>query len=171
MDPRDNIPWLYRMPTIAHYYGDTVRKLFLAAAVLMLIGAPLYSDDISAQGTVLVLASLVLAIVAGVMSPQMRIAKFASVIISIVGTLIFELWALGAYNAAGFPNSLFVVREIIALTFFFALYFSLKTARSEIVEQLVFDTDTDGDLDRGEEMHKIDQELSEPGDSLVDGNI
>ena len=170
MDPRDNIPWLYRIPKITHYYGETVRQLFLAAAVLMLVGAPLYAEDIALQGPELVIAAIVLAIVAGVMSPQMRLAKLASIIVSIVGAIIFELWALTGYLATGVPSIAFLIRQAIALVFFLALYLSIKTSSADIDRQL--DTESiDEDFDRDREMSKIDHEIGDADDSLVSGNV
>lgn len=144
MDPRDNIPWLYRFPVMRHYYGDMVRQLFLSAAVIMLVGAPFYTDDIGAQGPVLVVAAIMLAVIAGVMSPQMRFAKIAGTVVAGLGAIFFELWALAEYQSTQDFSAFFVIRQVLALLFFFALYFSIKSTRADVLEHLG-DGDEDSD--------------------------
>lgn len=170
MDPSQNTPWLYRMPVAKHYYGDIVRQLLLAAAVIMLIGAPFYADDISQQAPELTIASIVLAIVSWVMTPQMRLAKFGSVLVSLVGGVIFELWALAAFFGSGTFTFQFLVRQVIAVVFFIALYLSIKTSRADRWNTRASPLD-DEDFDPDEAMSKIDREIGDADDSLVSGNV
>ena len=105
------------------------------------------------------------------MSPQMPFAKFASVLVSVGGALYFELWALSEYQLSGSFTLLFVLRQIIALLFFFALYFSMKTSRADVLERLVHEADASDGETMSDLVAKADENYAaEAGDSQVDGN-
>lgn len=137
-------PWLYGTHPIAHYYGDIVRQLLLLAAAVILVAAPFYASDLPRELPLNVLAALVLACLAAFTSPQAATILYADAIVSGVGMVLFELWALSSYQ----DTSIVAVglRQAIALIFLFALYFSGKTLRGRALgrrERVADEGDTD----------------------------
>ena len=128
------VPWMYGWSRISHYYGDSVRQLLLAAAALMLIGMPFYTDDLSVELPFIIIAAVVLVIVAALTSPMKSAVISADVVVSGVGLVIFEIWAILGYGES--TTVQFVLREALAVLFLFALYFSTKTLRSMLLNQI-----------------------------------
>lgn len=128
-----NVPWVYRWVPINHYYGDTVRQLLIAAAALMLLAAPFYTDNISVELPFIVLGTVVLVAVSAMTSPKKSSMMSADVVVSGVGLVIFEIWAIGGYGIDEFHK--FILREALALVFLFALYYSTKTLRSMLMRE------------------------------------
>ena len=147
MEDVENVPWIYRWSKISHYYGDTVRQLMIAAAALMLIAAPYYTDDLSTELPFIVVGTVILVCVAALTSPWKRGVISADAIASGVGLVIFEMWALLGYSESA-PLQ-FVLREALAILFLFALYFSTKTLRSMLLHQI---GQRDSRLDFGPKM-------------------
>ena len=114
---------------IQHYYGDVVRVMFIAAGLLMLISLPYFTDLnlIPVPLFVAVGAILLVSVLAGVMNPLQPVLMFFNLIVSLSGFAIFESYAVESYlaNQALF----FLVNQLLAALFFFALYYSTKTLR------------------------------------------
>ena len=115
---------------IPHYYGDVVRMLLLGAAMLMLAGAPFYTVVLADVLPFLVIGAIVAVALAALTSPRSRLIMRLDAVASGVGALVFEYWALASYHG-NFPIE-FVLRQIVALIFMFAFYYSLKTLRAMI---------------------------------------
>jgi hypothetical protein len=147
-----NVPWLYRWPRISHYYGDTVRQLLIAAAILMLVAAPIYTNNLPVELPLIVLGTVALVAVAAMTSPIRTNAIRADTVVAGVGLVIFEIWAL--LNFSSDPIHKFVIREALALLFLAALYFSTKTLRNMIAPPV-------------HQRHRDDDMYIEPG-SLED---
>lgn len=129
-----NVPWIYRWSPISHYYGDTVRQLLVLAASIMLIAAPFYTDNIYVELPFILVGGLVLIAVSAMTNPIRSGIISADVVASGVGLVIFELWAL--YNFQAHEMVKFVFREVIAITFLLAFYFSTKTLRNMLMGQV-----------------------------------
>ena len=112
-----------------HYYGDTVRMLFLAAALVMLVSLPLFADYTQLPFFVSVLAILGLGLVAGLTNPQQLWDAVVNTCIAVVGTLVFETYAVIAFRSYGGANWYFFTNLLLGFLFFVALYFSVKTTR------------------------------------------
>lgn len=112
----------------SHYHGDTVRGLFLTAAVLIFatrfIGAELPFTT-SAQ----MLLILTLVITAGITNPAQKVIHYVNMLVSIAGVLTFGGLAFSRIETTEvlFSGSGLVV--IIALVFLTALYFATRTVR------------------------------------------
>lgn len=140
-------------PGVPHYYGDTIRQLFIVNAGLILIGAPFYADSLRAELPFEILGALILAGLAALVNPHKRSFLFANAIAAGVGLLLYETWALSAYETSTWTQ--FVLRELIAIVFLFAFYFSVKTVRAFVLHQIgkserVGEFDEDA-VDTGEE--------------------
>lgn len=134
LESSSNVPWLYRWSKISHYYGDTVRQIFIAAASLMLLAAPFYTDDLSIELPFIVLGTVVIVGVAALTNPWKSSVISADAITAGTGLIIFEMWALLEYHSGTMLQ--FILREALAILFLFALYFSTKTLRSMLLHQV-----------------------------------
>ena len=119
---------------VAHYYGDTIRQIFVAAAALMLIGAPFYADNLKSELPFVVGGALVLIALAAVTNPHSKNVAAANAIAAGVGLLIYEIWALYEYDTV--YSSAFLLRELLAIMFLAAFYYSMKTLRAFILHQV-----------------------------------
>lgn len=113
-----------------HYYGDLIRKFFMTAAVIMVIGLPFIGTYIPMPTFVSVLAILVLGILAGFMSPAHKWLMVINSIVSGLAFVVFESYSIKFYysNQAIF----FVVNQGLALLFLAALYYSTKSWRANL---------------------------------------
>ncbi len=111
-----------------HYYGDTVRSLFIAGAVCMALTLPMFSGDIAEPLQVSILGILIVSIAAGVTSPRYRWSATVNAIISICAVVIFESYAVNAYVHKTGTWFLFT-NQILAFIFLLALYYAIKTMR------------------------------------------
>lgn len=117
-----------KFPT--HYYGDIVRKLFILAGAIMIIGTPFFKDEIAVPLVFPALAVVAFALIAGITNPRDRWAAMVNVAASAISLVVFEAFALGNYQETRNAGSgFFVATQALAIIFFFALYFSTKTLR------------------------------------------
>ncbi len=123
----------YRNPgerPVAHYYGDHVRSLFIAAGILLLISIPIDKVLLPLNVVIGVAAVLVMTVLAAYTNPREKFSIFADSIIAALLFISFEYFAIEAYLGAGtFFNTIFLLREGIALLSLLALYFSIKSLR------------------------------------------
>lgn len=117
--------------TLMHYYGNLVRKLFIIAAVLMLIFLPVYNDKIPFPYSFSIFTIVFLGIVAGVTNPLQKWVIILNTAISAGGVAIFEYMAI---NKAVLLTVFFWMNQLLALLFLVALYFSTKTFRGMVLK-------------------------------------
>lgn len=118
-----------------HYYGDVVRFLFLLAAVIMLITLPFLNPNLPVPLILSILIILTIGLVAGVTNPLQKSTSAITTGISSIALVVFEYYAVTTYLASSFTNLLFIVNQILALIFLFALYYSTKTLRAKLIEK------------------------------------
>ena len=121
-----------REPNTPHYYGDTVRFLFMIAGVIMLITLPSFSRVLDIPVIISVASILVLALSAGLTNPKQKWDAGINVAIASIGFIVFETFGIMAYREGvlGKQGELFVIVNIgLGLLFLIALYFSVKTLR------------------------------------------
>lgn len=112
-----------------HYYGDTIRKLFFAAAFIMLFFLPFFTSYIPVSIRASLLIVLALSIFSGLTSPKVFFVAIADVLISIFGVFLFGYYAVDAYLSYSPVSMFFWVNQILAILFLTSLYFSIKTFR------------------------------------------
>lgn len=124
---KSTIGWSRDIP---HYYGDYVRSLFIATAILSLVAMPAVGNllpealvSIFAQ----VGAALLLILLAGLTSPRSFIIMLANAVIAAVSVVLLESFAILLRQIDSVQ--LFVAREAGVLLMLAALYFSVKTVR------------------------------------------
>ncbi len=119
---------------VSHYYGNQVRQLFIAAAALILIGAPFYADSLRSELPFEIAGALVLVALAAVANPHNKSIFFMSAIVAGTGLAIYETWALNWYFESTWVQ--FVLREVIAVLFLVAFYFNVKTVRAFLLGKI-----------------------------------
>lgn len=112
-----------------HYYGDTVRKLFMAGAILMLISLPFMSAFLSVPIYVSILASIAIGIFAGITNPLQVWVAVLNFTLSVIAVVMFEYAAVNGYQTYSLTHRTFWVNQILAVNFLVALYYSTKTVR------------------------------------------
>lgn len=120
-----------------HYYGDSVRTLFIIGGLIMLVSYPFFSSFIKAPVAFSLIGVVALVIFAGLMNPKQRWIMAINVIISIVAFGIFEYAAVYAYlnlvPAQDIHIAFFWVNQVLSLLFFFAAYLCTKTIRGAFI--------------------------------------
>lgn len=119
---------------VPHYYGDVVRQTFIVAAAIMLIGAPFYTDSLRVQLPFIIAGALALVAIAALVNPHKQSTFMAGAVVSGVGLVIYEVWAL-----YGYPDSnpiQFILREVLAILFMIGFYFSMKTIRAFMLHSI-----------------------------------
>lgn len=118
-----------------HYYGDVVRFLFLAAAVIMLVALPFLNPNLPVPLIFSILIILTIGLVAGVTNPLQKSTLFITTGISAIALAVFEYYAVTTYINTSYTNILFIVNQVLALIFLFALYYSTKTLRARLIDK------------------------------------
>jgi len=117
-----------------HYYGDTVRQLFLAGGILILISMPIYNNVLPLGSGVAIVLVVILALAAGITCSKERWIIIFDTIASTVLLIIFQFYSATYYVQDSFI--LFIVRQSIAIIFLFALYYSAKTLRAMYLHEI-----------------------------------
>lgn len=125
-DGGESIPRHHRIP---HYHGDAVRALFVASAVVLIVGRSTGADlPLSTFGTVTAAVALVIA--AGITNPASFWIHWINAGLAMVGTVLFGMSAVDHYRlgVSVFDPS-FTYIEALALLSLVALYFTTRTIR------------------------------------------
>ena len=128
------LPRLNLGPRVPHYYGDYVRKLFLAAAVAMFIFIPLFGVITPLLLPFQIFGALVFVTLAALTTPKKEVILIADALAAALGVVIFEAVALVSYTAGDILS--FCGNQTLAVLLIFALYFSLKTVRAMELHQI-----------------------------------
>ena len=119
---------------VPHYYGDYIRQLFNIAAPLMLITAPFYANNLTIELPFEIVGALVLVALAALTNPHKQTIVVADAVAAGLGLLVYGTWALLTYDNSSWLQ--FILREVIALLFLTAFYFSMKTVRAFALHQI-----------------------------------
>ena len=120
-----------------HYYGDYVREIFFVASIIMLLGLPFFAEYIELTVFAAALGAVVIGIFAGLTSPRQRSIMIFNICVSAIASIIFELYAIEWHKKIGAIDLYFFFNQVLAVLFFIALYFGVKTFRamlSSVVE-------------------------------------
>jgi len=120
-------------PVVQHYYGDTVRRLFVLGGLIMILTLPFFTNLLPVPLFISILAIVVVAIVAGATNPLQKSVAWFNLVTAAVAFLVFEYYAVDAYMMYSADSVLFFTNQILALIFFFAVYFSTKTLRGKLL--------------------------------------
>jgi len=118
---------------IAHYHGDTVRFLFVAAAVIMLV-AETTGASLPLPIFGIVTLAVILVIAAGIANPAQEWIHFINAILAIYGAVTFGLYAIQQYQTThSFFSQTYLFAEALALVFLIAVYYTTKTVRGVLL--------------------------------------
>ncbi len=117
-----------------HYYGDTVRSLFLVSALIMVIGLPWMTKFLTISPTVSILGMLVLGIAGGFTNPKQNWTAYVNALVAVVAFFIFETSAVNSFIGYSATSKFFIFNQLLALIFLFAIYYAIKTIRGSLVE-------------------------------------
>ncbi len=113
-----------------HYYGDFIRRHLLFAGFVIMIAALIDSELRSFYLFVGLFGVVGITVLAGLTSPQRRAVMFVDVLVSAIMFLIFEYFSISAYaRYENFTDRVFFFRQLIAVIYLIALYYSTKTLR------------------------------------------
>ena len=113
-----------------HYWGELVRKhLFFAAFIIMM--AALIDKELRNFYLFIGLFGVAgFTVLAGLTDPRKRGVMFLDVLISAFMFIIFEYFAIQAYaQYESFTYNVFFFRQLIAIIYLIALYYSTKSMR------------------------------------------
>lgn len=119
--------------TPRHYYGDIVRKLFLAGAIIVILVYPFFNSLAPASPSLLtgsvfmIIAIVLLAVLAGLTSWRGPWTVALDIAVSIFELVFFENHAIAFVKTP--PIWIFLTDQLLALIFITALYFSVRTLR------------------------------------------
>ncbi len=115
-----------------HYHGEVVRRLFMAGGAALLVSLPLVRDVLPLNTSILLILILLLAVLAGITNPKYKWIIFSDVLVAALALTIFEYYAISGIAHDG-SKLVILVRQLLAINFFFALYFAAKTLRGALV--------------------------------------
>ena len=112
-----------------HYYGDTVRRLFVLAALVMVVTLPFFMKQIGQPLIITIGAILITGVAAGLTSPRHSWTAIFNIFVAVGGVVTFEWRAVDWYSHTGDADGFFWTTQFLAVIFLLALYFGLKTVR------------------------------------------
>lgn len=119
---------------IAHYYGDSVRILFVVVAAVWLVSLPFYPDLLPFDPAGQVLAGVTIVILAALTSPRNKWVLAFDALFAGFGVIVVEVTAVYGFREGTLTE--FFIRELIVILFLVALYLSLKTLRAMLAHQI-----------------------------------
>lgn len=124
---------LPQWPSVAHYYGDVVRIIFVVCAVV--IGALIPLSGSIGFGLVIAMPIvLMLVVLAGFTNPHSTAVMVFDLIAAAVCILIAETYAITAYQSE--QLYVFLVFEALSVLLLVALYFSAKNVRAAMLGKI-----------------------------------
>lgn len=117
-------------PKFSHYYGDIVRKHLFFAGLVLLLAALVDTEFRSFYLFAGIFGVLIFTVLAGLTSPLKRWVMVADVLVAGIMFMVFEYFAIDAfYRYENFSDTIFLIRQFLAVIFLITLYFSTKTVR------------------------------------------
>lgn len=152
-----------RWRNIEHYYGDLVRALMLATAILILVGAPFYADDLKFELPFILAGAIILVALAAMTTPKSRLIMRLDAVAAGTGAVLYEMWALWGFGTSS-PLD-FVMREAPAIILLVAFYFALKTLRAMLSGMIGVGKETTHEFDF---KRAAEEEIRERSDGSAD---
>ena len=133
LDPLEFVkkPW---PPQVPHYHGDTVRILFLIGGIIILASLPFFKNLLQIGTGFLPVFVILLVLGGAIVNPFQRLIVTINLIISATAVILFEHAAIIGFGED--PFLLSVVRQVLAIVFLFALYYSGRTLRAMFMHQI-----------------------------------
>ncbi|KND51921.1 MAG: hypothetical protein ABA06_01525 [Parcubacteria bacterium C7867-001] len=110
-----------------HYYGDIVRVLMVAAAILVFL-MEFVPPGLPYATPIIILSIVALVVAAGVTNPAQLWIHWVNVVLALIGVVAFGSLALDRYHATGASFGLILATGTSVL-FLILLYFATRTLR------------------------------------------
>ena len=123
---------MFNQSGVPHYYGDIVRALFLVAALIMLLGLPVFVNYLDFPLFYSVITMVILGLSAGLTNPRQTWIAAVNVAIAITGFIVFDIKTVDAYRTQVGGMKFFISNLVLAFLFLMAIYFSVKTLRGRM---------------------------------------
>lgn len=114
-------------------YINAVRSLFLFASVIMIVTLPFFYSRLKVDFYLVAIFIVGVSLLAGFTNLGRKWTSVLDILASISGLIFFEYYAVVAYINYWVSDAWFWISEILAITFFFALYFSTRTLRGKLL--------------------------------------
>lgn len=116
---------------VSHYYGDSVRILFVLCAAII-FGAQFIGTPFLTGGATLAIC-IILIVAAGLTNPVQAWIHWANILVAGGSLLLFGMIAVARYKETGTPFGSALVAIILVLLFVYALYNAIKTLRGVLM--------------------------------------
>lgn len=126
----EDVPLMPEKIGPSHYYGDTVRLLFVVSAVLMLAAQLVGTAFLTPAASLI--SAVVLVIAAGLTNPVQAWIHFVNAGISALGLVACGSIVLSRYQDGSLIGEGLIVL-ILTILFLIALYCSVKTLRGTLM--------------------------------------
>ena len=113
----------------SHYYGDTVRYIFIMACSIMLVPLPYMNRRVEFSLFLSIAGIVIVGLCAGAVNARKQWTVRCSAAVSGIALIAFEYYAVLIYQAPATSLVALFINQLLALLFFFALYYSVQTLR------------------------------------------
>jgi hypothetical protein len=115
---------------VEHYYGDIVRGCFAFASFILLGTMLIDWRLLNLYLIVGVAGTAALVVLAGLTNPKSLHVLMVEAAVSALSFIFFEYAAIGAFQTVQvFSSPTFLLRQLLAILFLIALYYSIKSIR------------------------------------------
>lgn len=118
----------------AHYYGDMVRSLFFVGAIIMAVTLPFFTNQLPVPASIAIFIILAIGTIAGLTNPRQKWVLYTNVTISTIAFMTFEYYATVSFTSYFFSD-FFLLNQTLAIIFFVAFYYSIKSLRGSLLEK------------------------------------
>lgn len=125
---------MFKKSGIPHYYGDSVRIMFVSCAIVYALSMPLFGNLIPSTTAIGIAIVLALILLAGITSPTMKWLMFVNAAVAAVG--IYFLQSAAIFFLDSDSKVLFTLRELCVVLLLFAFYYSVKSFRSMVTHKI-----------------------------------
>ncbi len=115
----------------SHYYGDTVRILFVIGAALLFL-SQFIGEPFMTSFSALILA-VILVVAAGLTNPVQSWIHWINIFLSGISLILFGSIAITRYRETGSIFGSTAIVMILVLVFLFALYSAIRTLRGTLM--------------------------------------
>lgn len=125
----------------AHYYGDRIRALFFASAILSFIVIPIWGNLLPFSVVAQIVGGMTLVLLAGLTTPHNKLIMICNTLASGLGALLVEIVVIQFHGEQS--AQIFLLREGEVLMLLVAFYYCVKTLRAMYIGNLGHDEPAD----------------------------
>lgn len=138
-------PDFMKKKSIRHYYGDSLRLMFLISAIVYAVSMSLFGNLLPVDMYAGVGIVILLVLLAGITNPHSQALMFVNVVVAGVGAYLMQTAAISFFNIDS--SILFILRQLVAVLLLIAFYHSVRTVRNMMLGK-IGDEPAKGEFDR-----------------------